>query len=135
MRLLIELAIEERWPSGDVTRSEPPRPSVTLPTPRSTEDAKADLEKNNPAAAPPPGAPASQRPMALIPDAPGVFVSGRGRAGAYAIGAGAVGEVGNGDPPKRVVSGLVIKGNVDPTNLVGSATRTIATRVISETML
>jgi hypothetical protein len=131
VRMVVELVAKDRWANGSSTEPEGRRLSVTLPLPRSTDDAKADLERRNLAAAPAPGAPADQRRMALIPDAPGVFVSGRGRLGTVAIGAGAFPEVGHGDPPKRVTFGPVLKGDVDVTNLATKSARTISTRILS----
>jgi hypothetical protein len=131
VRMVVELVAKDRWANGSSTEPEGPRLSVTLPVPRSTDESKADLERRNLAAAPAPGAPADQRRMALIPDAPGVFVSGRGRLGTVAIGAGAFSEVGHGDPPKRVTFGPVLKGDVDVTNLAAKSARTISTKILS----
>jgi hypothetical protein len=131
VRMVVELVAKDRWANGSSTEPEGPRLSVTLPVPRSTDDAKSDLERRNLAAVPAPGAPADQRRMALIPDAPGVFVSGRGRLGTVAIGAGVFPEVGHGDAPKRVLYGPVLKGDVDVTNLAAKSARTISTKILS----
>lgn len=135
VRLVVELTIEERWPTGAPVRPEGPHILATPPALRSSEDAKAEIAKQSPGSAPPPGARAEQRPLAPIVDAPGAFVAGRGRLGQVAAGVGAFGETGLGDPGKKVATGLVVKGNADPTNLVGRAARTISTRVLGETIL
>ena len=137
VRMVVELVTKESWADGSSIKSDGPRPSVTLPVPRSTEDAKSHLERRNLAALPPPDAPAERRPMALIPDAPGAFVVGRGRIGKVAIGVGAFPEVGYparepfSEPPKIILVGPVLKGDFDVTNLAGRATRTISTRLLS----
>ena len=53
---------------------------------QSSEAAKAEIERSSPGSAPPPGAPAEQRPLAPIMDAPGVFAASRGRLGQVSVG-------------------------------------------------
>jgi hypothetical protein len=134
-RWTIEILAEERWPTGAPVRPEMPHVATTLPTPHGVDDAKAELQKRNPAAAPPPGAPAETRPLDAIVDAPGAYVSGRNRFGEYSLGVGQYNQVGVDQPSGSTRTGLVLKGNLDPTNLVGRSTRTLTARVIAETAL
>ena len=123
VRLLIELAAAERWPSGAATRAAPPEGSITPPTLRSTDDAKADLEKRNPAAAPAPGAAAGEPTLGSNHRRAG-RLRGRSRAiGRFRHRSGSVRRSGTrGIPGQRVVPEVVVKGNVDPTNIVGQKT-------------
>jgi hypothetical protein len=132
VRCVIEVVAQEQLPAGDPKQTEPLRQTTTPPKLQSTEEAKTDLAQRNPAAAPAPAAPAEQRPTAPITDAPGVYVGGRGRLGDIKVGLGTYGEPGGTDPGKSIVSGLVMKGNIDLANIVGRSSRVVSMRVIRE---
>jgi hypothetical protein len=141
VHIVIELVAKETWANGRTAQAEGPRPVLDLPVLRDSDEARADLEKNNRAALPPPGAPAEKRSHALMVDVPGVFVRGSGRLGEVAIGGAPLVELGHGDAPRMLdaqgnlntTGGLIVKGKFDEANLASNVTRAIATRVISET--
>ena len=133
MRWLIELDAHDRTPSGRAVAPSRVGGLVTPPRLQNSEAAKADLAQRNPAIAPPPGAPAEQRPLAPIVDSPGVFMEANGRLGTAAVSVGTFGEVGHGDPGHQVATGLVAKGNVDIADVFGGTARSVSTRVVSET--
>jgi hypothetical protein len=165
VRLVLQVAAEERWSNGTIARSEGPSVAAEVPPIRSTAESKEELRRRNPAAASPPGAPAEQVPLAANTQPTGVFVSRRGKVCDYRLGIGmppttADGADANQRRPAAPGSGLdpmtgvagapdsardpaggklrigpLFTGGCDPSNAAAGATRVVSTRIVSETML
>jgi hypothetical protein len=120
VRIGVELAAEERWPSGALARSEGPSVALSGGSIRTVDEAKEDLARRNPAALPPPGSPVDQPTLKANVDLPGLFVQGRGKVCSYKIGV--------------TPFGLGASGGCDPSNIGAPPQRVVSTRVISESM-
>jgi hypothetical protein len=121
VRFALELVAEERWPNGQVARSEGPALALALPTLRSTDQSIEDLSKRNPFAVPPPGSPAEQPQLKLNVDLPGLYLKGRGKVCSYQVG---ISPFGPG-----------LSGGCDPSNIGARAQRVVSAKITDQSML
>jgi hypothetical protein len=121
VRLGIEIVAQERWPNGAIARSEGPSLSLSLGAIRSTGESQEDLARRNPAAVPPPGSPAEQKPLAANVEMPGVYLKGRGKVCGYQLGI--------------TPFGPSLSGGCDPSNIGARASRVVSAKVTEQTAL
>ncbi len=125
----LELVAEERWPNGQVARTEGPALAVSFGSVQATDKAIEDLSKRNPFAVPPPGSPADQQTLKLNVDVPGVFVKGRGKVCSYQFGVVPLPLLG------PVPIAPMLSGGCDPSNIGAPAQRVVSAKVTDQTML
>jgi hypothetical protein len=118
----LELVAEERWPNGQVARTEGPALEISLGSVKPTDKAVEDLSKRNPFAIAPPGSPSDQPPLKLNVDMPGVWIKGRGKVCSYQIGV---------VPPFFPM----LSGGCDPSNIGAPPQRVVSAKVTDQTML
>jgi hypothetical protein len=121
VRFALELVAEERWPNGQVARSEGPALAITVPSLKATDKSIEDLSKRNPLAVAPPGSPSEQPPLKLDVDMPGVWLKGRGKVCSYQVG--------------LTPLGPMLGGGCDPSNIGARPQRVVSAKVTDQTML
>jgi hypothetical protein len=119
VRFGLELVAEERWPNGQVARSEGPALALTPPSFKATEKSIEDLSKRNPLAVAPPGSPAETPPLKLDVDMPGLSIKGRGKVCSYQVG----------------LLPLGLSGGCDPSNIGARAQRVVSAKITEQSML
>jgi hypothetical protein len=123
----LELVAEERWPNGQVARSEGPALTLSMGSVQATDKAIDDLSKRNPFAVPPPGSPSDQAALKLNVDMPGLYLKGRGKVCSYQVGL--VPMIG------PVPIAPIFSGGCDPSNIGAPAQRVVSAKVTEQTML
>jgi hypothetical protein len=126
-KFVVELTAERTLPNGaKASDFEKPHLQVSPPNFQSTEDAKAQLQRENPTTTQNP----SKEDLAIKLDTPGVSVAERGTLGDYRVGLGVIAGGYRADPGV----GPTAQGTVDPSHLGAKPQRIVRARVIEQSL-
>jgi hypothetical protein len=126
-KFVVELTAERTLPNGTkASESESAHLDVPPPNFQSTEDAKAQLKRENPTTTQNP----SKEDVAIKLDSPGLYVAGRGALGGYRVGLGVIAGGYRADPGL----GPTAQGTVDPSHIGARPQRMVRTRVIEQSL-
>jgi hypothetical protein len=126
-KFVVELIVERTLPNGEKA-SEFEKPHLDVPPPnfQSSEEAKAQLKRENPTTTQNP----SKEDVAIKLDAPGLYVAGRGTLGGYRAGLGVIAGRYGTDPGL----GPTAQGTVDPSHIGAKPQRMVRARVIEQSL-
>lgn len=127
-KFVVELIAERTLPNGTkVTQLGKPRLDVPPPNFQSTEEAKAQLQEENPTAD---SAARKEEDVAIKLDSPGVYVAKNGTLGGFRAGLGVV----PGGYRAGAGVGPTVQGTIDPSHIGAKPQRMIRARLIEQSL-